>query len=190
MKKTILTIIGIGALAVSSFGQGYVSWSGVAGTFIAATNSTQYSTFAGSSAGLTTGGGTTGVTAGSGTQLYYYQILIGSVYNGTAATAPTTLGQLGGWTAASLLTATNSLASNGRIVQQNSSTGVQVSGWPGGQTNNIIMVGWSANLGTTYADALNAMNNWNSSYVANAYFGVSSVGYIAPNTASDRKSVV
>ena len=66
------------------------------------------------------------------------------------------------------------------------SAGAAVS-WNPGVTNNIMMAGWSANLGTTYAVALAHLTD--SAFLAslggvNAFFGLSNTGYITTLSTS------
>jgi hypothetical protein len=172
MKK-ILATLALTGLAGAAFAQGNVNWSGVAGLFIAQTNSTVFSTFSTQNAGAATGSGAVGATAASSSTLFYFELLTST----TSSSAPTTVSGLSAWLDTGV-TAQNGAASNGRILQLNSSTAVAANNWPAGTAQNAIMVGWSANLGTTWSAALGVLQG--GSWGANSFFGVgSSVGNFA-----------
>jgi len=179
MKK-ILTTLAITGLTVAAFAQGTVSWTGVAGNYIAQTNSTAYSSLYGGGA---TGSGSIGATTGSANTLFYYELLTSASLN-TPPTAVSGAGSLSSWLDTGL-EAQNGAGSNGRILQLNSGTAVVANNWPIGAVQNLIMVGWSANLGTTWATALGNLQNWaaaQATIVGPAYFGIgSSVGSLASN---------
>ena len=174
MKKLALTIAAAG-LTAAAFAQGTVNWTGVAGNFVGQTNGTVYSSFETSQGSPT--GGTVGNTLGNtaandaslGFQGYYYELLVSS----SAAAAPTTLAGLAAWSDTSL-GATNSAASNGRIVQVAGLQNSVANNWAVGNTEGIILVGWSANLGSSWSTVYTELQNWGSDSIANAYFGVSS----------------
>ena len=51
----------------------------------------------------------------------------------------------------------------------------------------VLVAGWSANLGSTYAAAWNEIDNWatlGSSVVGTAFFGLSNEGLLNPNPSS------
>jgi hypothetical protein len=175
MKK-IITTLAVSLSACAVMAQGTVQWTGVAGLFIAQTNSTQYSTF-GLNGGAPADNGSVGATLGSGITSYYYELLVSQ----TAAAAPTSVSALASWTDTTL-SAVNGAGSNGRILQQNASTQAAAVGWAAGQSANVILVGWSANLGTTWGEALNILNS--GSYGLNSFFGVSSMGTLTSGTAN------
>ena len=77
------------------------------------------------------------------------------------------------------LTATNNTTTAGRLVAVNPNVGSQVS-WSPGTTNYIILVGWSANLGTSWSAAQTALNTpaTLAALTTPAYFGISAVGAI------------
>jgi len=167
MKK-ILTTLAISGLTVAAFAQGTVNWTAPSGLFIGNVDSTHFSSFFG---GGNTGSGTVGATPSSSTSVFYYELLTST----SLTTAPTTISGLGSWLDTGL-EAQNSAAANGRVILLGSANNAIANNWPAGNTQNIIMVGWSANLGTTWSAALSALQNWNNS-TANAFFGVgTSVG--------------
>src|SRR6185369_9653960 len=53
-------------------------------------------------------------------------------------------------------------------------------GWDAGHTNYIILVGWSANLGASWAEVKTNLNSQSATLSAQAFLGVSRVGYISP----------
>jgi hypothetical protein len=172
MKK-ILATLALTGLAGAAFAQGNANWSAAAGNFIGQTNSSVYSTFSTANAGAATGFGGAAATPASSTTLFYYELLTST----TSSSAPTTVSGLGAWLDTGL-EAQNGATANGRILQLNSGTAVAANNWPAGNTQNIIMVGWSANLGTTYSAALGVLTA--GTWGANSFFGVgSSVGSLA-----------
>jgi hypothetical protein len=172
MKK-ILTTLALTGLAGAAFAQGNVNWSGVAGLFVGQTNSTVYSTFSTQNGGTATGFGGVAATPSSSITLFYYELLTST----SSSSAPTTVSGLSAWLDTGV-EAQNAAASNGRILQLNSSTAVAANNWPAGTTQSAIMVGWSANLGTTWSAALAVLQG--GTWGANSYFGVgSSVGSLA-----------
>ena len=117
------------------------------------------------------------------TNQYYYALLIspwtGSVTTDTAVWDGT-------WTCGGI-TATNSSVLAGRVNAQGFAINVgSLVGWNAGTTNNIVLVGWSANLGTSWA----AVSADLAFYAANGvsfyagYFGESAIGYLNPNAAA------
>lgn len=161
MKKAIiaLAIIAVSTLAQA---QGTVNWTGVAGNFIATTNYL----------------GNSGFTSLSVGGVYYYELLTSS---GLSA-PPTTLSMFGNNLATSWvdtgLSMTNGATANGRAVQINPVSNATANNWAVGATQNIIVVGWSASVGTTWSQALANLSNWGNNSLDNVfgpvygYFGV------------------
>lgn len=188
MKKFILSLALVVA-GVAAQAQGTVNWTGVAGSFIGTTNSSQYSSFFGG--GATSVNGTSGNTASTalGGGVYYYELLTSS----GLSSVPTTLSQFGSNLATSWvdtgLSMTNGNAANGRAVQINAVQNATANNWASGATQNIIMVGWSSNLGTTWTAALASLlagGGWS----GNAYFGVGqSVGSLTIASANPGISI-
>jgi len=191
MKKLVLTTLAVSGLAVAAFAQGTVNWNGVGSSLIVQTNDTVYSSFSQiqGSTGVGSTGNTLGNTTANDTALgyngYYYELLVSS----TAVAAPTTWTQLAAWSDANLQ-ATNGATSNGRIVQMGSGGAGGVAGnqqatasnWAATTTEGVILVGWSANLGTSYATAL--ANAQDGNWTGIAYWGVSSFGDLASNSGN------
>lgn len=187
MKKLILTI-GAVAVAGAVFAQGNVNWSGPSFSFVTAqTNAGTYSSFfiGGSTARTGTTSGTVTSAATSPTA-YYFELLVGSVYTGTVNT-PTTLSSLASWTDTGLQM-TNGMVS-GRLSCINPNTDLTVGAMSSSVSNQIILVGWSANLGTTWSAAL-AKLQADSGWTGDAFFGASSVGYIQASPTSQTGNAV
>ena len=63
---------------------------------------------------------------------------------------------------------------------------------PAGATANLVLVGWSANLGSTYAGVMSELQAWSmaqTSIAGTAYFGVSAMGTLASGTGTSGVSV-
>jgi hypothetical protein len=172
MKKLTLTMVCAMAVAGAAFGQGTVNWSISFANFTAQTNATAISPFF---TGSAPAGGTVGLTAATGGGFYYELLYLG----GAQTTAPTTLAALATWSDAGL-GATNQ-ATAGRVSTVNATSAATVP-WAAGVTNNILMVGWSANLGTSWLTVSNDLKNWvtvGSGIVGQGFFGISNPGYQA-----------
>jgi hypothetical protein len=171
MKKLVLTTLAISGLSVAAFAQGVVNWTGAAGFVVGQTNGTAYSSFTPSGSGNP--GGTVGNTGGTTAGLtYYYELLVSS----SAVAVPTTVAGLAAWSDTGL-GATDGTSSNGRITQTAGTTASTANNLPAGATENDILVGWSANLGTTWASALADLQS-DSGWVGTGYFGISALGNI------------
>jgi len=159
----------------AAFAQGSINWSTMSAAFITSqTNSTTYSSlsplFGG---GAATGSGTVGNTvAGAGN---WYAELLYSAYSGSQAPIPGTLAALESWSDAGA--EGTGAASAGRWAPTASNAGLVVP-WSPGTTDSIVLVMWSANLGSTWAAAEAALNNWATAPIAGAFLGVSQTGYI------------
>jgi len=154
MKKTIITIC-LALTAVVGYSQGTVSTIN-SGTTLISTNTGSVS-------------GVLPATAG----LYYFALLTESMTTfGVANSAPTALQLTGGsWTFTG--TYTTNIASAGR---ENGGANIATStGWAPGVTNSYVLVGWSANEGSSWATIANEIEN--NSWTAPGYFGISSVGF-------------
>jgi hypothetical protein len=175
MKKIVLTSVCALAMTGAALAQGNVNWGSIsAAAMTAQTNSTAYSPLFG---GGSTGNGAVGGTQGSaslGTG-FYYELLYTS-YSGSQLATPTTLASLSTWSDAGLGASNNTVTAS-RLVPMNPNSGAQVP-WSPGVTNSIMLVGWSANLGTTWGAVSNVLSNWATLGIANAFFGESTTGYI------------
>jgi len=175
MKKLVLTSVCALATAGAAFAQGNVNWGSINFSYMTAqTNSTAHSSFTGGGSAV---GGSVGAAGGSSVSgaNFYYELLYTS-YSGTQAAVPTTLAALGTWSDAGL-GATNSNTA-GRLQVINPNSGAQVA-WSPGVTNSIMMAGWSANLGTTWAAVQATLNSQSllGAVAGNAFFGLSNTGY-------------
>jgi hypothetical protein len=180
MKKIAITILSVVAVAGAAFAQGTVNYATFIPTLITAqTNSTTFSPFVGG--GLTgTSGGAVGATSLAATG-FYYELLFSA--NGTAA--PTTLSSLGTWTDSGYF-ANNSTASAGRLVAGNGTSGSAVTGMAVGTSYSVMVVGWSANLGTTWSSVLGVLGSASQLAAVNGvgYFGMTTVGTVSPTGTS------
>jgi PEP-CTERM motif len=200
MKKLALTIVCALATAVSAFAQGYgfVSWSGPSGIVTVQTNSTVYSPLFG---GGSTGGGSIGPTANSkSTGLVYDFELLCQPWSGSITTDTSVWD--GTWKDTGL-GATNT--QNGRLNPSTPPAGNidlgQTIGWYNPTTNNIVLVGWSATLGTSWVQVSNecvqAAANPNHYFTVPGdtqnqtlcFFGESTFGYLKPNSSTPGASV-
>ena len=183
MKKLVLTSVSALALAGSVFAQGTVNWGTITPSYMTAgINNATYSAFVGTSAGQVTGIGGGGYTATAvAADGYYYQLLF--LVNGAQIAAPTTLAGLNTFTSSGVAeTAVNNTGTAGRLSVVTSATQAATPvAWSAGTSATIVLAGWSANLGNNYATVLGELNSWSTDYIANAYFGLSSSGYISPN---------
>jgi hypothetical protein len=180
MKRILIAMVGGLAMAGAAFAQGVVSWSTITPTFMTAqTNSVVLSAFApaGSMLPLTVSAsqGGTSTTANA----FYYELLYNTA--GTQQAAPSDLAGLSAWTDAGL-EAVNNTGTAGRLQTLNASVTATVP-WAPGSYDSIILVGWSANLGSTWAIASSNLVNYSANEVGLglAYFGVTPSGYITPN---------
>jgi len=192
MKK-ILTIVAVASVSAAAFGQGVISWQSSLGNFIGSTNGTALSPFESAAGAPAAAGagvqGTIGLTSITGLS-YYYELLTAA----PSTPAPTSLSAFGStWLDTGLSGNNGTTASTpGRLIQNgatSSATAANTSSL-GGQFEFEI-VGWSANLGTSWSAALANLNNWSTeqnTLVENtataAYFGISSFGSSATVNAS------
>jgi hypothetical protein len=160
MKKllTIAAALSAGAL---SYGQGYVNFS---------TPSAWVST--NSVAGPNGGSGPAGVQAKASVTTYYYALFVAPTTAATAGATVTGDPTTSGWTFTGDY-ATNG-ASKGNFVGYGplDANSVPVPGFAAGATADFLVVGWSGNVGTTWA-AAQAVLDGNSSGVTG---GVWSIG--------------
>jgi hypothetical protein len=153
MKKTIITI-SMALTAMIGYSQGTISTINL-DTQLISTN------------GILTTGALTG-TAG----LYYFALLTESMTAfGVANSEPTALQLVSSWTFTGIYT--TNIASAGR---ENGGANIPTStGWAPGVTNSYVLVGWSANLGSSWATIANENETgWGTEQGS---FGISSVGF-------------
>jgi hypothetical protein len=185
MKKLVLTTVCALAMAGAAFAQGNVNWAVPFSAYTSQTNSTQYSPLFG---GAATGAGAIGNTISSTTAplAFYYELLY---LGGAQVSAPTTLAGLAAWGDAAL--GGNNGATAGRVSVVNGTASASVP-WAAGVTDNIVLVGWSANLGTAWATVLNELTNSTFATVLagqNGFIGISSEGYEAANAANPGSTI-
>jgi hypothetical protein len=185
MKKLALTTVCAFAVTSGAFAQGFANWvsSGMtAASITAATNTAVGTWFGGPGTGGVSGAANTGTAYnGSAATGFYYELLYSS-YTGSQATI-TSLSSLLTWQDAGLQ-ATNQLTA-GRLNPTVPNTAATVP-WAAGTTDSIVLVGWSANLGSTWGVVSNllATQGANGSYAAGSFFGVSATGYMAAGSAN------
>lgn len=143
MKK-LLTIAAIAGAASLSYGQGFVNFTGAGSTFY--TNSV---------ASSTGGSGTNAVGAKNSVTAYYFALFVAP--STTAAPGTPVLGDptTAGWTFTGDY-ATNGTAKGGFTgFGENGGdvNSVGVSGYAPGSTADFLIVGWSGNVGTSWASA-------------------------------------
>jgi len=181
MKKLALTIGCAAVVTGTAFAQGTLNWATMAPTGITVQQNATLSPFFGGSTSVS--GTFVGTTANS----FYFELLYNTSFTGSAIAAPSLAALTSSAWIDSGLKANNSTASAGKITPVVSSLQAVAAGsWVGGigalggTTNNIVLVGWSSNLGSTWAAVAPLLQSWDNS-IPNAYFGVSNTGYIVPN---------
>ena len=185
--KTTFAIFSLIGITGTCLGQGTVNWPGIISpaAITAQTNTQQWSPLFG---GGSTGGGTVGNTAPASSGLvYYYELLYNTNFTGSQVPTPNTVAALLGTWHDTGLTATNSVIpiASGWLQAANPNVAAVVP-WDGGTTNNIMLVGWSANLGTSWSAASNKLANWDyyrSTITGAAFLGVSATGYLTPQAS-------
>jgi hypothetical protein len=160
MKKT-LTILALAVSASIGFSQGTISFYNIASGYAINTNGTAAN-------GTTTGKIDT--TAND----YYFALLTQTDSGTTPNSNPLT----GGWTFSGALVNNSTLIAGG--VGVNSDKSLAVSGWVAGTQDYVEIVGWSASLGTSWAQVEAELG---STWIANGYYGVSGIGAVTSGGA-------
>jgi hypothetical protein len=168
MKK-LLTILAIASATTFAYAQGTVILQNGSALFFVSTNA----------AALTPPGGI-GVTAK--TALGFDYAVLTATFGGPV---PSSSPLDGAWTGA-ILTGVNFALTAGGVSGQGSTAGATAAGWAASATPNysdgtekyFMIVGWSSNLGTTWATvAANLASNWATPWLGgNAFFGTSTIG--------------
>lgn len=156
MKKIIASLSLVAMTSMVAFGQGQIAFAN-GGTSLISTNATSI-------------GGGVGATAPLGTSTFYY-----ALFYSTSATTLAGMTQLGPDVAHNNATglATNT-ATAGRMTGGTGSLNAPaLTGIAGGTAVNFILVGWSSNLGSTYAVASQATTT---SDGFTGFYGVSGLG--------------
>ncbi|HEU6447290.1 MAG TPA: PEP-CTERM sorting domain-containing protein [Verrucomicrobiae bacterium] len=186
MKNLLLTTICSLAITGVAFAQGTVNWATPANAITAQTNAVAYSPlFGGGAAGGTQGATDFGGTTSGGTSDFYFALLYMPT-TGTSFGTALSVGNFASWSFTGLMATNNASGTAGRLNPVAPNTGATVP-WSNGTTNNIVLVGWSANLGTSWLSVSNELAGFfltGQSTIADAYFGVSTVGYINPGTVN------
>jgi len=158
MKK-ILTTISIVAMTAGAFAQGYVTFGNGAGTL--------YST--------------NGVAAGeaASTTAYYFDVLVSAWTGSVVSIADSSA--LGSWLDTGLLTVNKVNGQPGAITQL---ADVQANNWNIGVTNEFVIVGWSAGLGTNWTSALAAVTAGTSGWFGYSLPSFEASGAAPPGTPS------
>jgi len=159
MKK-LLTIAALVGATSLSFGQGYVQFANGAG-----------SRFSTNAPGASTGTGFATVAAGTTVGQFYFELFAApSTQNTISSTSDPTLN---GWTAVHI--GTNSIQ-GGRFNGNDQDTGqaIQVAGFASGTAADFAVVGWSASIGTSWAQAQAWWANGSAAGSASTpgYFGI------------------
>jgi len=188
MKKLTLTIVCALAVNGAAFAQGTLAWYVITpAAMTAQTNSTTCSPLFG---GGPTGGGAVGATATAAAG-FYYELLYNTSFTGSQVATPDFATLFGGTWLDTGLTATNAVASAGKLVPVAGNTGATVP-WSQGTTNNIMLVGWSANLGTSWSVVSNELANWPFDVgipASQAFFGESATGFLSPGAGNPGAAV-
>jgi hypothetical protein len=177
MKKLILTSAFAFAVTGAALAQGELNWGSISfADFTAVTNTTQTSPITGLGTGAALVNGSSGKTAAAA-GAYYYELLYS--LGGSQVAAPTTLAGLASWSDTTLEGVDNS-ATAGRAVP--TVAGDSEGTVPFTTSASIILVGWSSNLGTTWATALSILESPNAlaSVSGTALFGETSSGFVTP----------
>ncbi len=170
MKKLILTIGLVVAIAGAANAQGLIKINNTSTSYTVSTN--------GGPAITLQGLGRTPNGAG-GINQYYYALLVGTA--STSLTAET-------FNSGLTLTATNYTISAGGIISQPvTGSGFAADNWAYGTSQFIQLVGWSATLGSTWGSVANEIANgtWSASVlnVGGYYLGHSNIGSILSSSS-------
>jgi len=174
MKKLVLTIVCALAMTGAAFAAaGNLNWGSAPFSSITAQTNTSVSPlFGGTGTGGTVGNTGGAISSGLG---YDYELLYTS-FSGTQATI-TTLASLLAWQDTGL-SATNGNTA-GRLQVVNPNSGAQVP-WAPGTTDSIVLVGWSADLGSSWLVVSNELATGSYKTVLGSnlgFLGVSTTGY-------------
>lgn len=173
MKK-LLTILAMASVSTLLYAQGTVY---ILGNEHVSTNNAISIYSGGNGAGGTASGLMAPPSSG---QSYDFALLFAS---GASAAPALTAAGLATWQDSGI-TANNYLAP-GFLDGTGGNTGAAANGWAIGATDWVVVVGWSANLGSTWSSVENQLTT---GWLSAGYFGVSGVGEIAsgggPNPAA------
>jgi hypothetical protein len=188
MKKLVLTTVCALAITGAAFAQGAVNWGSISFTSVTAvTNSMAYSPLfsaGGTPVGGAVGSTITGVTAGTLNATFFYELLYTS-FSGTQATVPT-LASLLSWQDSGLGATNSNTAGRLQVVNGSGSANVP---WSPGTTDSIVLVGWSADLGSSWLTVSNELATGSYKTVLagqQGFLGITTTGYtttFAPGTS-------
>ncbi len=186
MKKLISTTVCAMAITGATFAQGFLNWSSItAAAMTAQTNGTTVSPlFGGGSVSSPGSIGSANTTFAGG---YYYELLY-TTYSGSQATI-STLASLLSWSDTGLWATNQNTA--GRLNPGNPTTQATVP-WAAGSTDSIVMVGWSANLGTTWGAVSNLLETYlltPGNFAPGSFLGVSTTGDLQAGSANPGTTV-
>jgi hypothetical protein len=172
MKK-ILAILSLAAITTGLQAQGLVVFSTFAGTL--KTNMTQSIW----SQGIGNNGGSASGNISGTANGFYFTVLIAASSPGT--NYPGNLNWTPALYAGSTMIGTNYPAVAGDMQGPKGSGATAIDNWGSGATESFVIVGWSANLGTSWSTVSTEMaNNWNGiagySAANDYFFGASTVG--------------
>jgi hypothetical protein len=182
MKKLVLTTVCALAVTGAAFAQGFANWGSASFTSITAqTNTAVGPLFGGAGTGGTVGN--TGSATGTGLG-YDYELLYTSYSGGGSLPTIPNLTSLLTWQDAGLSATNGNTAGRLQVINGNAAAAVP---WAAGTTDSIVLVGWSANLGSTWGAVSNELAN--DTYLAVlagqlGFFGVSNTGFIAAGASS------
>lgn len=164
MKKLILTVgLVVATMAVAN-AQGLIKFYNVATTYNVSTNN-----------------GSTGLISKTANS-FYFALLVDS-------TAPTSANYLtGGWTVATMASdgvtpfmATNYTLSAGALIGPGGSSGAAVSSWAYATAQYVEILGWSANMGTSWSAFETTMANGTAP--VGAVMGYSNIGSVTSSSS-------
>jgi hypothetical protein len=193
--KRVLSTIAILATATAVFAQGDLNFN--ASTIpIFQTNTAVSPLFGGTGIGGVTGNTFAGT--GANVSAYLYALLV-SPYTGTI-TSDTTVWD-GSWSLALAIVGSNTAvpitSSNsvvaGRVAANTpgGTSSIHMTSWPNGTYMNIVLVGWSANLGSTWQQVSGELSviALGGAAPTNSFFGESDIGYITPSSGSPGNAI-
>ena len=180
MKKLLTATLCLAAGTMLLQAQGLIK---INQTGVVRTN-TAYSSFSG---GNETGGVNAAMPNLASGKIFYFQLLLAPMNTFTANTHSSTNPLASGWYAPTAYPlATNSPV--GAISGAGGASGAGVATWTPGDASatadtqgtemDFLLVGWSANLGTSWATVSGLLNNGFAGWsIPNAFFGVSQMGW-------------
>jgi hypothetical protein len=191
MKKLVLTAVCVLALSGAALAQGYIQWELPTTGVSFQTNTAVSPLFGGTGTG-----GVSGATANVAGGFDF--VLLTQAFSGSQSTDTTVWD--GSWSALTaysggLLSATNGTGPSG-FGKANATIGADANQqvtWANGTTQNVVVVGWSTDLGSSWVSVSNilaALSVGNTAPLlaadpsgAAAYFGETTIGFINPGAA-------